>query len=188
MTQPGPPPLLPPGSIPRRPATAAQATALASAARLRILRMTFHHPMTNKEIAQRLGRDPATTLHHVRKLVDAELLEALPVRRGTRGSREIPYRATGLSWALDYDDDAVDAVTANQAMLEAFLGEVADAGVGNLDQWRLALRLADEDVEEFRQRLRDLLIEFAGRPVAPGNPLLGVYVAINPTPEPEARN
>ncbi len=183
MTEPGPPP--PPGAIPRRKASEAQAAALASAVRLRILRMTYHHPMTNKEIAGRLARDPATTLHHVRKLVDTGLLEALPVRRGTRGSREIPYRATGLSWALDYDDLG-DQVASNQAMLEAFLGEVADAGVDRLDQWRLALRLDDADVEEFRERLNALLMEFAARPVVPANPLLGVYVAINPTPEPSA--
>ena len=42
--------------------------------------------LANKEIAQRLDRDPATTLYHVRKLVDTGFLVALPVRRGVRGA------------------------------------------------------------------------------------------------------
>lgn len=167
--------------LPRRPATPAQVTALASAIRLRILRMTYHEPLPNREIARRLDRDPATTLHHVRKLVDAGLLEALPARRGTRGAREIPYRSAGLSWTLDIDSvpggEALD-----EAMLEAFLGEVADVGVGGLQQSRLALRLDAEQLEEFRGRLAALLNDFAGRPVVPGAGVVGVYVAVYGSP------
>ena len=33
----------------------------------------------------------------MRRLVDTGFLAALPVRRGTRGAREIPYEATGKS-------------------------------------------------------------------------------------------
>ena len=172
---------LPPGALPRRPATREQAAALASAVRLRILRMTFYQPLTNREIAHRLGRDPATTLHHVRKLVASGLLDPLPVRRGTRGAREIPYRATGLSWALDPADD--DEAALAEAMLEAFLGEVVEAGVENLNQSRLALRLDAAQIEEFRERLAALLNEFAARPVDPVAPAVAVYVAMHPSPE-----
>ncbi|HEY3478086.1 MAG TPA: winged helix-turn-helix domain-containing protein, partial [Streptomyces sp.] len=80
----------------RRPATEAEAAALASGIRLRIIRLTFSEALTNKELAQRLGRDPATTLHHVRKLVETGFLAAQPPRRGARGAKEIPYLSTGL--------------------------------------------------------------------------------------------
>ncbi len=88
----------------RRPATEAEARALASVTRLRILRLCLSDALTNKEIAARLGRNPATVLHHVRTLVDTGFLVADPARRGTRGSREVPYRATGKSWLMDVDD------------------------------------------------------------------------------------
>ena len=172
----------PPGSMPRRTATRKQASALASAVRLRILRMAYYQPMTNREIARRLDRDPATTLHHVRRLVDTGLLEVLPARRGTRGAREIPYRASGLSWSLDPPPDG-DPIGGTEAMLEAFLGEVAEVGVERLDQMRLALRIDDAQVEEFRERLAALLNEFAARPVDPDVAGVAVYVAVHPSPE-----
>src|SRR5439155_18198906 len=60
----------------RRPATEAEARALASGIRLRILRLCLDRPLTNKEIAERLDANPATVLHHVRKLVDTGFLAA----------------------------------------------------------------------------------------------------------------
>lgn len=173
MTDPQPAPV----ARPRRSATRAEANALASALRLRILRMTYQQPLTNKEIAQRLGRDPATTLYHVRKLVDTGFLRALPVRRGVRGSREIPYLSTGLSWSLEPAPGDNEAVLA-EAMFEAFLGEVAEAGFERLRQTRLALRLDAEQRGELRTRLAHLFDEFATRPTVPGVPLLGVYLAM----------
>ena len=108
---------------PRRPATDEEARVMASAIRLRILRLCLDGALTNKEIAARLGRDPATVLYHVRRLVDTGFLVAEPVRRGVRGSREVPYRATGKSWVLDVvDEKAKKAGTA--AMFEAFLADV----------------------------------------------------------------
>ena len=85
----------------RRPATEAEARALASGIRMRILRLCLDRPLTNKEIAARLETNPATILHHVRTLVATGFLEAQPERRGNRGAREVPYLATGKSWASD---------------------------------------------------------------------------------------
>ena len=42
----------------RRPADEAEAKALASPLRLRILRLALHEPRTNKEIAEALGATP----------------------------------------------------------------------------------------------------------------------------------
>src|SRR4051795_783858 len=114
----------------RRPATDAEARALASAVRLRILRLCLGEALTNKEIAARLGRNPATVLHHVRTLLDTGFLVAEPERRGTRGAREVPYRATGKSWLMD---GAGGAGPRRDPALAAFLeegGAVGGQGVG----------------------------------------------------------
>jgi DNA-binding transcriptional ArsR family regulator len=172
--------------MPRRQATREQAAALASAVRLRILRMTYYQPMTNREISRRLDRDPATTLHHVRKLVDTGLLEVLPARRGTRGAREIPYRATGLSWSLELGPGD-RGVALNEAMLEAYLGEVAEIGIEQLEQTRLVLRLDEAQLTEFRERLYGLLQEFAARPIVPAVGGCAVYVVLHPAAHPAVR-
>jgi DNA-binding transcriptional ArsR family regulator len=157
----------------RRPATDDEARALASALRLRILRVCLGEAHTNKEIAQAVGRDPASTLHHVRRLVDTGFLVAQPVRRGTRGSREIPYLATRKSWQLD-------TPAKGPVLLEAFLEEVALAPAAELKTSRLGLRLSPDEMAEFVDRLGELLDEFAKRPDDPSAPPWSVFLAIHP--------
>src|ERR671911_2807110 len=106
----------------RRPATAEEARALANPLRLRILRLCLDRALTNKELADRLGRDPGTILHHVRLLVATGFLAADADRRGPRGSTERPYRATGKSWTLDVGESGSGTI----AMIEAFRDEVAE--------------------------------------------------------------
>jgi DNA-binding transcriptional ArsR family regulator len=163
----------------RRVPTDAERRALASGLRLRIIRLAMDEALTNREIAQRLGRNPATTLHHVRTLLDTGFLVAEPVRRGARGSRERPYRATRLSWALDFGDDGGEQ---SGIMLETFLQEVRTAGVERLRAARLGLRLRPEEFEEFEQRLQDLLDEYAARPPAEGGRPWSVFVGLHPDP------
>jgi predicted ArsR family transcriptional regulator len=161
----------------RRRATDAEARALASALRLRILRLCFSDALTNKEIAARLGRNPATVLHHVRTLVDAGFLEAQPVRRGVRGSREVPYRATGKSWLMDVEDRPPPR---RDPLLGAFLEEVAAVGEQHLQSSRLGLRLSAADLDEFRTRLHRLLDEYARRPADPDAERWSLYVGMHP--------
>lgn len=146
----------------RRPATPAEARALASPLRLRILRLTIDEPLTNAEIADRLGRDPGTVLHHVRTLVKAGFLAPEAERPGPRGSVLRPYRATGKSWTLDVSDPAAEHAVSGAA-LQAFVEEVREAG-GLLSSARLALRLTEAERAELEQRLTALLDEFAARP------------------------
>lgn len=163
----------------RRPASRAEAAALASAVRLRIIRLTIRRALTNKEIAERLGKDPATTLYHVRKLVSAGFLVAQPPRTGPRGSKEIPYLGTGLSWRLTDKAEYADEI--GQAALAAYLEEVADAGIGDLRQTRIVLRLDDAAFAEFTGRVSGLLDEFLHRPSGPDSKDIGVYVAWYPS-------
>ncbi|HWD03894.1 MAG TPA: winged helix-turn-helix domain-containing protein [Amycolatopsis sp.] len=165
-------------SSPRRPSTEAEAAALASGIRLRIIRLTSFEAMTNKELAERLGRDPATTLHHVRRLVDTGFLAPQEPRRGARGAKEIPYLSTGLSWLLE-NDTALAPV--GRAMLEAYLAEVGEADPADVDSSRLVFQVPPAEVEEFKDRLASLLDEYRRRPGTPGAERTAVYVAIYPS-------
>jgi DNA-binding transcriptional ArsR family regulator len=165
----------------RRKADLAEARALAHPDRLRIIRLTFDAELTNKQLADQLGRDPATVLHHVRTLVDTGFLEALPVRRGERGSRERPYRSTGKSWTLDLDPDLVDGDTA--AMVEAFRAEVFESPPDQRRLTRLALRLSPDQRAELGRRLGELIDEAASwEPVADGEPW-ALFVALHRRPD-----
>jgi predicted ArsR family transcriptional regulator len=161
----------------RRRATDAEARALASAVRLRILRLCLDAALTNKEIAARLDRNPATVLHHVRTLVDTGFLVAEPARRGTRGAREVPYRATGKSWLMD---GAGGAAPGRDPALAAFLEEVAAAGEEHLESTRLALRLSAADREELARRLHELLDSYARRPPDPHGEKWSLYLGMHP--------
>jgi DNA-binding transcriptional ArsR family regulator len=112
----------------------ADARALASTLRLRILRMCLDEPLTNREIAERLGKNPATVLHHVRTLADRGFLRAEPVRRGARGSREVPYLATKKSWKSPY----FEGIT--RLLVDTFLEELADADPATVRMSRLGVR------------------------------------------------
>lgn len=159
----------------RRAASDDEARALSSSLRLRILRVCLGEARTNKEIAAALGRDPATTLHHVRRLVRAGFLEAQPERRGTRGAREVPYLSTGKSWQLD-------SPVTSKVLLEAFLEDVGSVSAADVRTGRLGLRLSEPDLEEFTGRLVALLDEYAARPEDPSGTPWSVFFAVHPDP------
>jgi DNA-binding transcriptional ArsR family regulator len=161
----------------RRRATDKEARALASAVRLRILRLCLDEPLTNKEIAERLDRNPASVLHHVRTLLDTGFLVAEPERRGARGAREVPYRATGKSWLMDIGDRPAPA---RDPLLAAFLEKVAAVGEQPLESARLGLRLSAADREELSRRLRELLDEYARRPSDPDGQKWPVHLGMHP--------
>src|ERR687897_3748105 len=115
-------------SMKRRLATPEEARALANPLRMRILRLCIDQALTNRQLAERLGRDPGTVLHHVRTMVATGFLVPDEVRQGEKGALEKPYRATGKSWTLSLEESPISEATATQAMLEAFLAELAEAG------------------------------------------------------------
>src|SRR6478672_8403760 len=102
--------------------------ALGHPLRWRILRLTLDTPLTNKQIAERLGRDPGTVLHHVRELVRTGFLAADDVRAGKRGALERPYRATGKSWRLRLLPDSGATAT----IIDAVREEMIEAGTDSV--------------------------------------------------------
>lgn len=153
---------------PERDATAAEMRALGHPLRWRILRLTLDEPLTNKQLAERLGRDPGTVLHHVRALVGTGFLAAEEVRPGRRGALERPYRATGKSWRIRMLPSAGHTAVILDAVREELLEAGEDAALSTL---RLGVRLTPEDVAELRRRLSRLGDEFAARDDPNGEPI-----------------
>jgi DNA-binding transcriptional ArsR family regulator len=152
----------------RRRATILQAKAASHPLRLRILRLCGQQPMTNKQLADRLGTQPGTTLYHVRLLVEAGLLEPAPVRTGTSGALEKPYRSTGQSWWLSGYGDTDEGAPYDDrddehslAMIEAFQAELREAGPGSVRTYaRFMLHLSEEEVRELDRRILEILDEY----------------------------
>lgn len=132
----------------------ARGRALSSPLRLRILRLCLHKGRTNKEIAVAMELNPATALHHVRTLLSTGFLRAEEPRAGNRGAKEIPYRATGLSWRSSMPD-------AVPVLVETFLQEIVGLGPSEIDVWRLGIRLNEENRTEMMRRIREIFEEYA---------------------------
>jgi DNA-binding transcriptional ArsR family regulator len=146
----------------RRRATDQEAKALGHPLRLRILRLCGQRELTNKQLADRLGRDPGTVLYHVRQLVEAGLLEQAEVRTGESGALEKPYRSTGLSWWLDSSaDHPGDPLPTPLAPFDAFREELEEAGPDSVQTFsRFTLRLSPEEVAELDEKIVALLDEY----------------------------
>lgn len=135
----------------------ARARALSSPLRLRILRLCLHKARTNKEIADLLEINPATSLHHVRTLLSNGFLEAGETRRGNRGAKEVPYRATRMSWGTKIPDAA-------PVLVDTFLQEIDGLAPDEIQVMRIGLKLTEADQREMLGRIKDLLAEYAMRP------------------------
>ncbi len=144
----------------RQEATAEQAKAIANPLRLQILRLCNDREWTNKELADRLDRDPSTVLYHLRLLVKARLIEPTDVRQGASGAYEKPYRSTGLSWHLDLKKP-IEVVDTEPPILTAFRRELGEAGNDSLTELnRFHLHLNELDAKRFAHRFVDLINEF----------------------------
>jgi len=151
----------------------ARAKALASTVRMRILRVCLHRAHTNREIAEALGLNPGSTLHHVRTLVATGFLAAEEPRRGRRGAREIPYRATGASWRTP-----VPGISST--LIAAFLEEIDGLAPDEIDVSRLGLRLNADSRTLLLDRLVAVLEEFHLRPPDEDGEPISVMLALHP--------
>jgi DNA-binding transcriptional ArsR family regulator len=168
----------------RRLATAEERKALAHPLRLRILRLCLDESLTNKEMAHALGKDPGSTLFHVRKLVEQGFLEAEQVRTGKGGALEKPYRATGKSWDLDM---GLTDSSSGLNMLDAFRAEFIEAEPRTLlMSSRAAMRLNDQHLQELRDRLQDIIDEFVGMKDSDGR-RVSFLAAMHERPKPKRR-
>jgi DNA-binding transcriptional ArsR family regulator len=155
------------------------ARALSSPLRLRILRLCRFDARTNAELAELLDVNAATMLHHVRTLVRAGLLAADPERIGTRGAREVPYRATGLSWNTPVPGISV-------VLLEAMRQQLQGVDPEQVEVAWLGLRLNPEHRAELRERINELATEFKNRGPDPDGEAYSLVMVTHPDLNPPA--
>lgn len=168
------------GPVERRRATAEEAKALGHPMRLRVLRLCLHEELTNKQLAERLGKDPGTLLHHVRILVKTGFLAPGEPRHGPHGALEKPYRATGKSWTLDFSVPGEEDPGVSRPMLDAFRAELAEAGPGAMaHETRLGLTLREDSLDELKDRIQAIFEEFVERSPESGGRFYGLYLAIH---------
>lgn len=147
-----------------------RARALSSPLRLRILRLCLHESRTNKEIADILDLNPATSLHHVRTLVSNGYLAAEEPRRGNRGAKEVPYRSTKQSWGTRIPDAA-------PMLVDTFLQEIAGLDPQEIQVIRLGLKLNEENQKELMSRLRAVIEDYAVRDPDPDGVATSLFLA-----------
>ena len=151
----------------------ARGRALSSPLRMRILRFCLHESHSNREIAQEFDLNPGTSLHHVRTLLDTGLLSAEAGRPGKRGTTEIPYRATGLSWTSSMPDQG-------PILIQTFLDDIKGIEAEDLGVWRLGFKFNAATENDLSERITELLVEFKDRgPDVDGRPL-SIMVAVHP--------
>jgi DNA-binding transcriptional ArsR family regulator len=161
------------------PEAEARMRALSSPLRLRILRLCAFESRTNKELAELLHLNPGTMLHHVRTLVNTGYLAAEPERSGSQGAREVPYRATGLSWRTSMPGGSL-------VLVETFLQQIEGVEDADLDTTWLGLKLNSEHRKELEERLSALIEEFKERgPDADGD-TYSLFTAFHPDENPPA--
>ncbi len=160
----------------------ARARALSSPIRLRILRLCRFTARTNKEIAEILGANPGTTLHHIRTLVRTGFLVAESERSGAQGAREVPYRATDLSW--NTRTPGISPV-----LVDTFIEQIAALDPEDVKIAWLGLILNDAHLAELEERLYALITEFKERGAdADGKPYSlfnALHPDLNPVPSAE---
>jgi DNA-binding transcriptional ArsR family regulator len=152
----------------------ARARALASPLRLRILRLCLHEPRTNRELADELGMNPGSVLHHVRSLVDNGFLRAGEPRRGTRGSREIPYTATRESWRHPAGPEI------GMLLVDTFLQEIDGLPPETLHGTRLGVKLNSDHRAEMLARFQEVFQHYSDLPADPDGEPLSLFFMEHP--------
>ena len=134
------------------------------------MRLCLHESRTNKEIADILDLNPATSLHHVRTLVSNGYLAAEESRRGNRGAKEVPYRSTKQSWGTRIPDAA-------PMLVDTFLQEIEGLDPQDIQVIRLGLKLNEESQKDLMSRLRAVIEDYAMRDPDPDGVATSLFLA-----------
>ena len=133
-----------------------QLKALGHPLRLRVLEALgeSEDPLSNRELAQRLGVDPGHLHFHVRMLLRAELIKQVPSEKG----REKPYRAAAKTLKVAPELVSAGASTLHVAVMDDLQRAHAEHGAeGRFRFVRVTVRM---DPEKAMQVLSDLVPQF----------------------------
>jgi DNA-binding transcriptional ArsR family regulator len=133
-----------------------QLKALGHPLRLRVLEALgeSEEPLSNRELAQRLGVDPGHLHFHVRMLLRAELIKQVPSEKG----REKPYRAAAKTLKVAPELVSAGASTLHLAVMDDLQRAHAEHGAeGRFRFVRVTVRM---DPEKAMQVLSDLVPQF----------------------------
>ncbi|WP_043624440.1 transcriptional regulator [Nonomuraea candida] len=145
-----------------------QAEALFKPQRVEVLRQ-LAEPRTCSEVAERLGQTPQRVYYHVRRLVEAGLVDQVAERK-VRGVHEGIYQAGARSYwlsprlvgriglrgvrdelSLGHLLDLMEEVQADLAALDRTASELPTIGLSG------EIRVSPEDRQEFLRELRSML-------------------------------
>ncbi len=156
--------------------TAQQFKALGDPTRERILSIIKHEPLTAKQIGERLNIPPGTVGHHL-QVLEAAGLAQIVARRLVHGIVAKYYTRTARLFQFDFPPEVTPRIESTLKFLTDARDELADAliadeeqsaNVFHDEQGEIACstgfphaRLSREHAQEFNQRLRALVEEFA---------------------------
>lgn len=148
-----------------------QLKAFADPLRNRILHILADREATNQQLATALGEAQAKVLHHVRFLLNAQLI-VLVDQQIKGGNVEKFYRATARLYGIRAEP--VEEGSISGPVFEAVLQEIVTSETLWPDQrqdWEVRRnRIAPERLKEFRLRLNTLIAEYWGGPDHPAPP------------------
>ena len=129
-----------------------QLKALGHPLRLRVLEALGESddPLSNRELAQRLGVDPGHLHFHVRMLLRADLIQQVPSRKG----REKPYRAAARTLKVAPELVSAGASNLHAAVMDDLQrAQVEHGGEGRFRFVRVTVRLDPERAMEVLSEL-----------------------------------
>jgi DNA-binding transcriptional ArsR family regulator len=154
-----------------------QAEALLKPQRIEVLRQ-LAEPRTCTEVAGRLGQTPQRVYYHVKRLVDAGLVDQVSERK-VRGIHEGIYQASARSYwlsprlvgriglrkardelSLGYLLDLMEEVQADVAALDRTAPELPSIGVSG--EIRVPPQHRQEFLDDLQTMLRDLFTRYGG--------------------------
>lgn len=147
-----------------------QLKALSDPLRTRIIRILAEHEATNQQLADAVNEPQAKVLHHVRALLDAELIRLVD-QRIKGGNVEKYYRATARLYGFRPGPEETAPLAG--AVFESVTQEIVASTTLWPDvppSWEgRRARLDSERLAEFNERLRELIAEYWGEPEAPAD-------------------
>jgi len=162
--------------------TLQQFKAINDPVRSRILGIIQNQPATAKQIADRLGATPGAIGHHLHVLEAAGLAQVV-ARRITRGIFTSYYTRTARIFNFEFPAEvrgdrspSLDFVTQLRDEIAESLAAQGEEGVYSTSFPRA--RLSPERAEEYRQRLTDLVYEFANETADPQGQVYSLFTAL----------